>query len=836
MGASSSTELAPEEREGCFHCGQSVPAAAHFPVTYTGRMRPTCCRGCQAVANAILENGFADYYRHRTALPQNPEAALPEFLSQVSLYDTPDIQRAFVRVEAGNEREAVLLLEGIRCAACVWLNEQYLASLPGVLSVDINYTTRRARVRWDDARIHLSAILRAVAAIGYTAHPFDAARQEEVQQRERKIALRRLAIAGLSMMQVMMYAIPAYLADAGSMSVDIRSLMRWASLLLTLPVVLYSSAPFFLGAWRDLAVKRVGMDVPVALGILVAFGASVYATLAMRGEVYFDSIAMFVFLLLTGRYLEMGARERAAQAVDRLTKLIPAMAQRFTDFARHRTTEEVAVAQLAAGDYVLIRPGAAIPADGEVVEGVSEADESLLTGESRTLPKRVGETLIGGAINVSSPLVMRVTQVGQSTVLAGMLRLLDRAQSEKPRVAQLADRAARVFVAAILLIAGLAALAWYAIDPSKALFIAVSVLVVTCPCALSLATPAALTAATGALTRKGLLVTRGHALETLARVTDVVFDKTGTLTLGRAALRQTQVLGERSAEYCLQLACALEQSSEHPLAHALRATMSASPLLAQEIRNTPGSGIEGVVDGMRVRIGAPAFVAELSGPLLVDLPHSVHTMIGLGDEQGWLAWFEIGDSLRPDAARLVSALQARGLQVHLLSGDSASAVQAVAQQLGIAQVRAAAKPEEKLAYVQALQAQGAVVAMVGDGVNDAPVLAQAQVSIAMGSGTAVAQAAADVVMLPGSLLRIDDALTLAAATRRIVRQNLLWALAYNLIVIPPALMGYVTPWMAGLGMSLSSLVVVTNALRLAGREPRSATPQRTPALLAAGKA
>ncbi|MDP1681370.1 MAG: heavy metal translocating P-type ATPase [Burkholderiales bacterium] len=833
MGATSLNELARGEYQACFHCGQSVPVAAHFPVSYVGAIQPTCCRGCQAVASAIIDQGFGDYYRHRSALPANPEAALPEFLAQVSLYDTPEIQRSFVRVEAGNVREAALLLEGIRCAACVWLNEQHLASLPGVLSVDINYTTRRARVRWDDSQIHLSDILRAVAAIGYTAHPFDATRQEDVQRRERRIALRRLAIAGLSMMQVMMYAIPAYLDD-GSMSADIQSLMRWASLLLTLPVVLYSSAPFFLGAWRDVSSKRVGMDVPVALGILVAFSASCYATLAMHGEVYFDSIAMFVFLLLGGRYLEMGARERAAQAADRLAKLIPAIAVRFVDFALNRNTEDIAVAQLASGDHVLIRPGAAIPADGVVVEGQSEADESLLTGESRAIDKRAGDALVGGAINISGPLVMRVTHIGQDTVLAGMLRLLDRAQSEKPQLALLADRAAQIFVAVILVIAALAALVWYVIDPSKAIFIAVSVLVVTCPCALSLATPAALTAATGALTRIGLLVTRGHALETLARVTDVIFDKTGTLTLGRTVLRQTQTLSDAPAVHCLQLANALEQGSEHSLAQALRQA-GPSQLVAADVRNTPGSGIEGVIEGMRLRIGSLAFVAELAGTLPGKLrPHdAAHTLIGLGSAQGWLALFEIGDSLRAEAAQLVSALQARGLRVHLLSGDSEGAVNAVARQLGIEQVQAQAKPEDKVRYVQALQAQGAVVAMVGDGVNDAPVLAQAQVSIAMGGGASVAHAAADVVMLSGSLLRIDEALDKAAATRRIVRQNLLWALVYNLIAIPPALLGFVTPWMAGIGMSLSSLIVVVNALRLADHEKPAAIASIAPRVLAA---
>ncbi len=806
---------------------------AHFPVTFQSRPVQTCCRGCQAVAQAILDHGFADYYTHRTALPQNPETTLPEFLRQIELYDHPEIQRSFVHSEGEHVREAALLLEGIRCAACVWLNEQHLARLPGVLSVDINYTTRRARVRWDARRIQLSDILRAIAAIGYSAHPFDASRQEDLRRRERATALRRLAIAGLSMMQVMMYALPTYMADADTMSGDIESLMRWASLLLTLPVMLYSAWPFVAGAWRDLRLHRLGMDVPVALGIWVAFLASAYATVTGGGEVYFDSVAMFVFLLLGGRYLEMNARERAADAVDRLARLVPSLATRYVDAAWTRT-EDVAVAALAPGDHVLVRPGAPVPADGVVVSGRGSVDESLLTGESRPIAKQPGDAVVGGALNTTSPLVIRVTQVGQDTVLSGMLRLLDRAQAEKPRLALLADRAAHGFVLAILFVAAATALVWWFVEPARALWIAVSVLVATCPCALSLATPTALTAATGALMRRGLLITRGHVLETLARATDVVFDKTGTLTLGRMVLLQVQVLRGTRTE-ALRLAAVLEQGSEHPLARALRQEVGTAPVpVATDMSNQPGRGIEGCVGTQRIRVGSIDFVAELAGPCPVPVEADNATLVGLGDASGWIALFRFGDSLRPDAVRTVRALEALGKRVHLLSGDRPAAAAAAATALGIGAVRGGASPADKLAYVRALQDAGAVVAMVGDGINDAPVLAQAQVSLAMGSGTAVAQAAADLVIMGGQLGRVAEAARVAKRTLRIIRQNLAWALGYNLIVLPPAMLGYVTPWMAGLGMSLSSLLVVLNALRLTDERAPWVPAVAAPRLSAAG--
>ena len=764
----------------------------------------------------IVDSGNTDYYRHRTAFPATIQPQdVEQVLRQLQLFDLPEIQRSFVKAGAGPVREAALILEGIVCAACIWLNERHLLQLPGVLAVEINFSTHRARVQWDNDKIQLSAILQAIRDIGYAAHPFDPQRQEQVFMRERARSQRRLAIAGLGMMQVMMYAIPVYVAEPGSMTWDIEALMRWASLMLTMPVVFYSAGPFFQGAWRDLRSRRLGMDVPVALGIGAAFAASLWATLTHSGEVYFDSITMFVFFLLVGRYLEMGVRRKSAAALETLAKLIPAVAHRFCDYPVDQTTEVVPVSQLAAHDTIMIKPGETIPADGIVLTGQSEADESLLTGESRARAKSAGDRLVGGAINISGPLVMRVERVGTDTLHAGILRLLDRAQAEKPHIAQLADRFAGGFVFALLLVAGAVALAWSVVDPARAFWITVSVLVVTCPCALSLATPAALTAATGRLTRMGLLITRGHALETLAKVSHVIFDKTGTLTLGHPVLRNTILFGNESVARCRTLASSLEAMSEHPVARALHDT-GLPNLAAFEIRNIGGQGLEGVIDGRRLRLGRPEFVAQLHRqplPAKCDLLDD-ETQIALGSEQGWLCVFLLGDQLRSDALQAVTRLKQLGIEVSLLSGDGVTTVQRTAERLGITQFAGQLLPQDKLEHLRVLQAQGAVVAMVGDGVNDAPVLAAAQVSMAVGQGAEVAQASADMVMMNGQLERLADAIVVARQTANVIRQNLGWAALYNLAAIPAAALGFVTPWMAGIGMSASSLLVVLNALRL----------------------
>ena len=771
-----------------------------------------CCRGCQAVAQAIVDGGLTDFYRYRTAPSPQARDLVPGELEELALYDRDDLQQSFVEKQAGEVREASLILEGIVCAACVWLNERHVRALPGVLEFAVNYSTHRARVRWDNQRIHLSDILEAISAIGYHAHPFDPGRQEQVYRDERRAALRRLAVAGLGMMQVMMIAVALYAGAYEGMDDALRMFLRWVSLLLTVPVVLYSAKSFFSSAWRDLRRRQLGMDVPVSIAIGAAFLASAWATVRGSGEIYFDSVTMFTFFLLAGRFLEMGARHRAGQAAEELVKLLPATAARLGDDGEQR----VPVSDLAPGDRVLVRPGEGVPADGRVLEGRSSVDESLLTGESLPQLRTAGDMLIGGTVNNESPLVMVVESVGEGTVLSAIVRLLDRAQTEKPTVARLADRVAAWFVAALLILAAGVAWWWWQHDPSHAFAVTLSVLVVTCPCALSLATPAAITAATGALTRLGVLTTRGHALETLARATHVIFDKTGTLTEGRLRLDSVELLDSRDRDACLAVAAGLEQASEHPIAHALCAAIDTPPA-ATAISATAGLGIEGCIDGGTYRVGTLDYVTALQADGSAghaDRPGSDVDGVFLGGEHGLLARFTFVDQIRARAGETVAALRDMGLEVELLSGDQQDAVKAVAERLGIPQFRSRCQPQDKLARIHELQRDGAVVAMIGDGVNDAPVLAGAQVSLAMGSGTQLAHASADMVLLSEQLPHLVAAVRTSRRTLAVIRQNLGWALVYNVVAIPLAALGWVAPWMAAIGMSTSSLVVVLNALRL----------------------
>ncbi len=804
--------------EPCYHCGLPIPDGIKLDVQINDQPRAMCCEGCRAVAEAIVANGLEAYYLNRDAMPESPREAKPEILDSLALYDQAEFQKTFVRALGEGEQEASLVLEGITCAACVWLNEQHVAQLPGVLAVEVNYTTRRARIRWDNRRIALSQILKAITDIGYRAHPFDPARQEAVAQKERRAMLWRLAVSGLGMMQVMMYAYPTYIAKDGDLSPDIEALLRWSSLFLTLPVIFYACGPFFRNAWRDIKFRRVGMDTPVALGIGAAFVASVWATLVNHGHVYYDSINMFVFFLLGGRYLELLARQKALRATEELGRLAPAFADRLLIASEDEATERILVSALHVGDLVLVRPGTQVPADGSVVRGKTSVDESLLTGESLPVPKSVGALVTGGSMNIESPMTVRVEQVGDNTRLSAILKLMERGALEKPVAVNTADRVASWFLWGLLLLAAITAAVWWWLDPSRALPVTVAVLVVSCPCALSLATPVALTIATGRLAREGLLVTRGHAVETLAQVTDVVLDKTGTLTTGVMKLERVEPLSAADENLCLQLAASLEQRASHPLAQALvRAAHDLPRLAISNESHETGGGIEASIDRRMLRIGHAAYVAQLVGALPVpprEAASSAATTLYLGEKDAWLARFYISDALRPDALAAIDALKKLGCSVSLLSGDDPVVAQSIARQLGIEDAAGRESPQTKLARVAALQAAGRVVCMVGDGVNDAPVLAHAQVSVAMGEGTELARTQADCVLLGQHLLVLPAAIRLSRAARKTIRENLWWAIVYNAIALPVAMCGFLTPWLAGIGMSFSSLWVVLNSLRL----------------------
>ncbi len=815
------TVLSMEKSKKCFHCGLPVPTGSSYQVEINKKIESMCCMGCQSVAQAIVDNNLTDFYNHRTKNSQKPVDLIP---AELQVYDNESLQQSFVTTETGSIREASLILEGIVCAACVWLNEHHVKQLEGVIDFRVNYSTHRASLKWDNDKIKLSDVLKAIADIGYNAHPFDPGRLETLQKKEKSAALRRIAVAGIGMMQVMMPAIALYIGEHSDMTASMQQFLRWISLIITTPVVFYSARVFFSAAWRDLKRGVFGMDVPVSIAIGSTYIASVWATLANTGEVYFDSVVMFTFFLLIGRFLEMGARHKAGQVADELIRLLPDTATRL-DIEEDGSEKQTLISanELSLNDHVLIKPGETIPADGVVIRGVSSTNESLLTGESLPLPKEPNDTLIGGTVNVESPLVMRVEKLGDSTTLSSIIRLLDRAQSEKPDLARFADRSAGIFVILLLIIAIAVFIVWWFIDPSKAFWVALSVLVITCPCALSLATPAALTAATGNLTEKGILTTHGHALETLAKLRHMVFDKTGTLTYGRLTVSDIEILSTNkdpnNIESFKQISAGLESASEHPLAHAIM-RLTKTPVKIENLKAESGRGVEGVYKGKRYRIGTKQFVSEIvqsktpfkeqQKPIQEGLISPVY----FACENEWLAIFYCQDELRSEAKQAIKELSKLGVNVALLSGDGKKAVETISRQLGIAERKSQLLPADKLSYVQKLQSQGNVVAMVGDGVNDAPVLAAANVSIAMGRGSQLAHASADMILLSENLLQLPGAIKLSRRMQSIVHQNFSWAILYNVIAIPIAAMGWITPWMAAIGMSMSSLVVVLNALRL----------------------
>jgi Cu2+-exporting ATPase len=809
------------EAATCFHCDLPVPVNSHWRVDIDGAAQPMCCPGCAAVAQAIVDSGFADYYSTRTGFAATATATQDGLIPpELQLYDNEIGASRTSDPADPTSVEATFLIEGIRCAACVWLIERRLMRLAGVQSALMNVSTERLQVCWRSDLCKPSQIAATLRAIGYAAYPFDPVRHGAQLDRAKKTLFRQLFIAGLCMMQVMMYALPMYLATDGSMDADMAGLMRWAGLLLTLPALTYSALPFYRGAWVNLKSGMLGMDVPVVLGIGAAFVGSLVATWRGVGEVYFDSITMFIFLLLCSRYLELLARRKAASALSRMQHALPASALRLSGYPDSRATELVAPTALAEGDLILIRPGDAVAADGIIVDGASSVDLSLLTGESQPQHRRSGDTLPGGAVNVGQPVVLRVTHAARDSTLSVLMKLIERAGQGKPQLAQWADRVAAWFVTLLLLLVVIVFALWQWIDPARSWPIAIALLVVSCPCALSLATPTALAAATDRLVRRGVLIVQSHVLETLQRATHVIFDKTGTLTLGRPVLQHVTVLGGASRAWCLQLAANLEQSSAHPLGAAIveaaRADVSLAPCgSVTNLRHVPGQGLEGGLAGERYRLGSAAFVQEITGNACADVASAELTAVYLGSScGGWLARFDLADGLRPDALDVVRRLQASGRTVILLSGDRTAVTQSVAAELGIDTALGDCLPQQKLAYVQALQQGGAIVAMVGDGINDAAVLSGADVSFAMGSGAALAQLHADCVLLSGRLSSVCEVADAASRTIAVIHQNLWWASLYNLIAIPAAALGWLNPWMSGIGMSVSSAVVVVNALRL----------------------
>jgi len=747
-----------------------------------------------------------------------------------AVIDDPQEWAAFSRpsTRAQGLVESSVMIDGITCSACAVTIEKVLCALPGVQWADVSAASRRATVLWSPNQVLPSQWMGEIRKAGYLPLPANDSSARAARLQESRTMLWRWLVAGLCMMQVMMYAYPAYVALPGDLSAESEHLLRWASWVLTLPVILFSCGPFFRSALRDLTQRRISMDLPVAIALVITFGVSTAGTFEPQGifgrEVFFDSLTMFVFFLLTGRWLELRLRDRTAGALEAMVNRMPEAVHRRTADGNF---EAVAARRLVVGDVVRVLPGEAIAADGVIVSGESTVDQSLLTGESRPVARSVGSRVVAGSYNLTGTIAFQVEQTGEQTQFAAIVALVHSAATARPRLAQLADRIAKPFLVVVLLAALGAALYWWPQGEGHALMVAVAVLIVTCPCALSLATPTSMLAGAGSLARAGVMVRRLQALEALSHVDTVVFDKTGTLTDDRQAVASVRVRDGLDVPQALALAASLARQSLHPVSRAIvSAACAADPAaelsggVVHDLREQAGQGLsalvgcaDGAVAPSRLRLGSAAFCGH---PVHDDAPDDEIGQTHLCDDNGWLASFTLTQALREDAAMAVCALKQQGIAVHMLSGDRRETAEQTARALGMTSVQAQCTPDAKLQFLRAQQAAGHRVAMVGDGLNDAPVLAGADVSFAMGRATPLAQSQADFVVLGGQLMRVVQSVRLARRTMGVVRQNLAWALAYNLACIPLAVVGWIPAWLAGLGMAASSLLVVMNALRLAG--------------------
>ena len=787
----------------CYHCGEPLPQSP-ARLALEGVERAFCCRGCVAAAQWIRDADLGDYYQLRSARAMRVGSEPLD----LGAWDRDELLDEHSHAIDGG-REIILLTDGMRCAACAWLIDRSLAREVGVLDSSANAVTGRIRIAWDPQRTALSKVLQRLALLGYRPYLASGEAREQARVSERKRWLLRLGVAGLGAFQAMMLAEALYLDTNHTMPVPTRDFFRWLTFLVSTPVVFYSGWPFLIGAWRELRNRHLGMDTLIAGSTLLAYFASLVETIRGGPHVWYDAAVMFVFLLLAARMLEQRARNIATAQVDALARARPAFATReLADGAR----ESVPLTALAIDDIVRIAAGESVPADGILLDGAAVFEEALLTGESTPVEKPPGAIVYAGTICREHPARVRVTQVGSATRLSQLARLVDQAQAHRPPIAQTADLIGRRFVLSLLLCAVAVYVFWSFHAPERAFEVTLALLVISCPCALSLSVPAALAAAHGTLAKLGVLATRPDALDTLSKATDIVFDKTGTLTDARPGLHAVETFDDFDASQALAIAAALERDSGHPIAAAF--VMNAvSELTAHAVETITGRGVQGRVDGAHWRLGQADFAAGRKDD----------GYLWLGDGERGMARFSLRETPRADAADAVRALRAQGLAVHVASGDAEDAVQRLGDALAIDALHARQTPEDKLGLVRRLQSEGRIVAMVGDGLNDAPVLAGADVSLAMGEGAPLAQRAADLVLTGTTLMRIPAAIALAQRTQRVIRQNLAWALAYNVVALPVAAAGLVTPWLAALGMALSSLIVTVNALRLT-RPPRGSLP------------
>jgi Cu2+-exporting ATPase len=788
----------------CFHCGDPCSPDSQIFTERDGASLPMCCHGCQAVSQLIFSSGLDRYYQFREG---EGRRAPDDFEALAEIWKACEAQRQlWGRETKQGQRDLLLQTEGVHCAACAWLIRSRLEPQAGIERVQVDIGTGYTRIIWNPDVTTLSHIALELVRIGYRPHLPLEEDEERARLEERHNGMLRVGVAGLGMMQVMMYAVGLYAGDALGISPGAKRFLEWTSLLVSIPVVFYSGKPFLIAAVKSLKIRRPGMDVPVALAITVAFCASCINFLRGQGDVWFDSVVMFIFFLSAARYVQLVQRHRNLQSGAALARLLPEWARRLDQ----EGTKTILASDLQCGDLVKVRAGEPFPADGVIVNGTTDVDEALLTGESAQISRQEGDPVIGGSINHSQPVDIRVTAAGTDMTVSALGRMLLQSGSRDSRFTLMAEQVAGIFVVAVLVTALCAGVGWYFVDPAKALPVALAVLVVSCPCALSLATPAAVSAAGRSLLRMGVIMTRGDALEILPEVDVAVFDKTGTLTGGVPVIVATEINAEiqkLDEAQAMGIAAGLEAFSAHPLAQAFRNVVPSEGFTRVEVQ--PHGGISGCLEGQKWSIGT----ASYTGATYIG-PDEDDRSVWLVNEQGWVARFAFSDEMRPATKTLMRALRTAGMKTIVASGDHHEAVQRVAQLSGVDEWHARQSPEMKIQVVRSWQQRGHRVMMVGDGVNDAPVLSEADVSVTVPGAADLANSTADLVLTGKSLIGLLSALDMARFTRRIIRQNLFWAIAYNAAAVPLAVGGWLQPWMAALGMSLSSLMVVANSTRL----------------------
>lgn len=810
------SEAPPQAEHNCFHCGLPVNDKNRVEKIIQNEPREFCCHGCSSVCEMIYDSGLQGFYQ------RTPDGLLlsppPEPPQETRLYDIDEIQSEFVR-EMGDERDMHLIVEGIHCSACVWLIERSLAKLPGIVDVKVNLANKRLFIRWNNTQVKISDIIEHLGHIGYAATPFNPETAEGNIKKQNRALLLRMAFAAFSMMNLLWVSIALYSgADKG----EFKQLFHWVGFLLATPTLFYSGWPFLRGAWSGLRHMNLTMDVPIAIGAVATYSYSVFITVSQSsvGEVYYDTVVNFIFVILVGRFLEAKSKRHAVAATQRLMDLQP----RVANVIRGDETHIVPIRAIQPGETILVKPGDKIPVDGIVLSGQSSVDESLLSGESAAVRKLAGDTLSAGTINVESTLKVNVTATLRNTSLGKIISLVEEAQASKAPIQCIADRIVPWFVATTLLLAILTFSYWYGTGIEYALMAATSVLIITCPCAFGLATPMSIAVASGLAAREGLLIKNGAVLEYLSGIEHFVFDKTGTLTEGR--MRVKDIVTQGDAQQLLALAAQLESLSEHSIAKAIvqkarDVGITIDTNRVEDFRNSPGMGVRGLLEKQQVVIGNTRWLESLQVQLdstyisqAGELEKKGISCIHISVDNHHSGFIAIADQLRSDARKLIDNLRDAGIQLTLLSGDRQAVAQAIATELGGMDVIADVLPDQKDRVIQQLQDGGQTVAMVGDGINDAPALIRADVGIAIGSGTDVSMESADIVLLSTELDRIRLAVDLSRRTLRTIKQNIAMSIAYNIVMIPLAMMAYITPLFAAIAMPFSSLAVIGNASRI----------------------